>query len=126
MNMGEQIANEQLPLKHSDGSDCIGCSPPPRLHRQVDCIGPPPRLRRQAAVVDLEASSEDLEDSAFQSQGSLDASDSLLPSIPEDEEEAMANDPDKMSLYENALRVKEMLDEAESELRWRKGKSHLN
>lgn len=75
-------------FRHSDGSDCIGCSPPPRL-------------RRQAAVVDLEASSEDW--SASQSQESQDASDSLLPSIPEDEEEAMVDDPDSIRRFQRMI-----------------------
>lgn len=87
MNLGDQIANEQYPLKHSDGSDCIGCSPPPRL-------------RRQAAVVDLYPSSDD--SVASQSQESLDASDSFLPSIPEDEEEAMEDDPDEIKAEHEA------------------------
>jgi len=99
MEKSREVVDEQGVhlLKHSDGSDCIGCSPPPRL-------------RRQGAAVDLVASSED--SSASQSQESLDASDSFLPSIPEDEEEAMEDDPDEMSLHENALRVKEMIEEA--------------
>jgi len=89
MELGEQIANEQYPLKHSDGSDCIGCSPPPRL-------------RRQGAAVDLVASSED--SSASQSQESLDASDSFLPSIPEDEEEAMVDDPDAIRRFQRMIK----------------------
>jgi len=107
MEKSREVIDEQGVhlLKHSDGSDCIGCSPPPRL-------------RRQAAVVDLYPSSDD--SVASQSQESLDASDSFLPSIPEDEEEAMEDDPDRMSLHENALRVKEMIDEAMA------GKSYLN
>jgi len=104
MNLGDQIANEQYPLKHSDGSDCIGCSPPPRLKKQWAVVG--------QDAVHLVASSED--SSASQSQESLDASDSFLPSIPEDEEEAMEDDPDNMSMYKHALRVKEMMDEAEA------------
>jgi len=110
MNLGEQIANEQYPLKHSDGSDCIGCSPPPRLKKQWAVVG--------QDAVHLVASSED--SSASQSQESLDASDSFLPSIPEDEEEAMEDDPDRMSLHANALRVKEMMEEAMA------GESYLN
>jgi len=91
MEKGQEIVEEQFghPLKHSDGSDCIGCSPPPRL-------------RRQAAVVDsqgehLVASSEDW--SASQSQESPDASDSFLPSIPEDEEMATVVDPKEVKFW---------------------------
>lgn len=91
--------------KHYDGSDCIGCSPPPRL-------------RRQAAVVDLEASSEDW--SASQSQESQDASNSPLPIIPEDEEEAMEDDPEDEDFVERCIRLSKA-----GEYR-RIGKSYLN
>jgi len=89
MNLGDQIVNEQYPLKHCDGSDCIGCSPPPRLKRQHAVV--------EQDGVHLVASSED--SSASQSQESLDASDSFLPSIPEDEEEAMEDVPVGKDLY---------------------------
>lgn len=90
-------------FRHSDGSDCIGCSPPPRL-------------QRQAAVVDLEASSEDW--SASQSQESQDASDSFLPSIPEDEEEAMEDVPVGKNLYLQLIEKQLLKEQA--------GKSNLN
>ena len=94
---------EIVTKKHSDGSDCIGCSPPPRLRRQV-------------AAVDLVASDEDW--SASQSQESQDASDSFLPSIPEDEEEAMEDVPVGKNLYLQLIEKQLLKEQA--------GKSNLN
>lgn len=90
-----------LPLKHFDGSDCIGCDRRP--------------LARQDAVVDLDCS-EEL--SASQSQESQDASDSFLPSIPEDEEEAMEDVPVGKNLYLQLIEKQLLKEQA--------GKSNLN
>jgi len=109
MEKSREIVDEQGVhlLKHSDGSDCIGCSPPPRLKKQWAVVG--------QDAVHLVASSED--SSASQSQESPDASDSFQPSIPEDEEEAMEDSPkDEMSFYSKLMAEKFKDD----------GKSYLN
>jgi len=100
-------ASQVLDGSHSYESDCIGCSPPPK-HKKI-----------QRQLADLEAS-EDLE-SASQSQESLDASDSFLPSIPEDDEEAKEVYPggQEDNEEENAYLLQKMLHQAEYNYRTR-------
>lgn len=81
--------------KHYDESDCIGCSPPPRLVRQKAVVGE-----------ELEPVLECSEEFASQSQESLDASSSPQLSEDEDEEMAMAVDPDEMYEISNPKDIK--------------------
>jgi len=90
--------------RHFDGSDCIGCSPQPS--QAVDLLDP-----------------------VSQNEESPDASDSLLPSIPEDEESSMEAYPMSKEDYDEEM---EYLKEEDK--KWIKlknaadiyGKSYLN
>jgi len=91
------------PFRHFDGSDCIGCDRPPKRRLPV----------QESQPVDLDCS----EELASQSQESPDASDSFLPSIPEDEDMAMEDDPQ----YEAYKRWEELQD-----VKWEKVKGNYD